>query len=169
MRRYGSAVLGWCKKWGLQNADANDVTQKVLLKLFDHMKGFQYDPAGSFRGWLKKVTYHTWAKYRESRQNMPVGSENIHAALESLEARDDLAVRIEQEYDRELLDLAMIQVAKRVESHTWEAFRLLAIEGKSGAEVAKALNIRVATAYVARSKVQRMIKEQMAALEKTEK
>jgi RNA polymerase sigma-70 factor (ECF subfamily) len=56
-----------------------------------------------------------------------------------------------------------------VENHTWEAFRLLAIEGKSGAEVAKTLNIRVATAYVARSKVQRMIKEQMAALEKTEK
>ena len=166
VRRYGPAVFAWCRQWGLQEADANDVTQTVLLKLVEHMKVFQYDPAGSFRGWLKTVTYHTWAKYRESRQHLPAGGANIHAALDTLEAREDLAVRLEQEYDHELLDLAMMRVAQRVESHTWEAFRLLALEGKSGAEVAKQLGMKVATAYVARSKVQKMIQEDMLSLER---
>ena len=36
------------------------------------------------------------------------------------------------------------------------------------AEVARRLNIKVATAYVARSKVQRMIREEMGALEKAQ-
>jgi RNA polymerase sigma-70 factor (ECF subfamily) len=82
-----------------------------------------------------------------------------------MDAREDLAGRLEQEYDRELLDLAMVRVSQRVADHTWEAFRLLAVECLSGAEVAQRLGIKVATAYVARSKVQRMIQDELLALD----
>jgi RNA polymerase sigma-70 factor (ECF subfamily) len=167
-RRYGPAVFQWCRQWGLQEADANDVTQTVLLKLIEHMKVFQYDPTRSFRAWLKTVSYHAWAKWREARQNLAVGTADIHAALQSLEAKEDLATRLEKEYDSELLALAMMRVSQRVEVHTWEMFRLLALEGLPGAEVARRLKLRVATAYVARSKVQRMIQEEMRTLEQAQ-
>jgi RNA polymerase sigma-70 factor (ECF subfamily) len=163
--RYGPAVFQWCRQWGLQEADANDVTQNVLLKLTEHMKVFQYDASKSFRAWLKTVSYHVWAKWRDARQNLAVGTEDIHAALQCLEAKEDLATRLEREYDGELLEMAMMRVSQRVESHTWEAFRLLALQGLPGAEVARRMNLRVATAYVARSKVQRMIQEEIRLLE----
>lgn len=163
--RYGPAVFQWCRQWGLQEADANDVTQTVLLKLIEHMKVFQYDPAKSFRAWLKTVSYHAWAKWRDARQNLAVGTEDIHGALQSLQAKDDLVARLEKEYDSELMEMAMMRVSQRVEAHTWEVFRLLAIQGLPGAEVARRLNLRVATAYVARSKVQRMIQDEIRSLE----
>ena len=31
--RYGPRILQWCRGWGLQESDAQDVTQDVLLKL----------------------------------------------------------------------------------------------------------------------------------------
>ncbi len=53
----------------------------------------------------------------------------------------------------------MREVETRVQPHTWQAFRLLAIEGRPGSEVAALLGMEISTAYyVARSKVQRMIR-----------
>ena len=54
VRRYGTRIHGWCRRWGLQEADAQDVCQDVLVKLVRAMRAFRYDPAQSFRGWLKR-------------------------------------------------------------------------------------------------------------------
>jgi len=59
----------------------------------------------------------------------------------------------------------MAEVKTRVRPHTWQAFELLALEHRSGADVAATLNIEVNTAYVARRKVQRMIREIIDRLE----
>jgi RNA polymerase sigma-70 factor (ECF subfamily) len=85
--------------------------------------------------------------------------------LESLEARDDLLARLDEQFDRELLEEATIRVRLRVEPHTWEAFRLTAIEGMSGAAVAEQLRLKVATVFKAKSKVQRMLREEISRLE----
>ena len=164
-RRYGPAIFQWCRQRGVQDADADDVTQTVLLKLVARMKEFQYDPGGSFRAWLKTVTIHALSKFALAQQKAGLGSGGETDLLASVEARTDLAAKLEQEYDRELMDLAMVRVAQRVQPHTWEAFRLLAIEGLSGVDVAARLNLRVATAYVARSKVQKMIQDEVRAMD----
>jgi DNA-directed RNA polymerase specialized sigma24 family protein len=43
-------------------------------------------------------------------------------------------------------------VRERVEPHTWEAFRLTAQEGRTGAEAAAALAMQVGTVFKAKSK-----------------
>ena len=47
---YGSRIRGWCRRWGLQEADSEDVTQDVLLRLAQKLAAFHYDPSRSFRG-----------------------------------------------------------------------------------------------------------------------
>ena len=167
VQRYGPKIYGWCRRWGLQESDAEDVTQDVLLKLAEKMRTFAYDSKGSFRAWLKTITHNAWHHYVETRGRAGVGSGStkVLETLRKAEAREDLLQRLDEEFDRELLDVAMARVRGWVQAHTWEAFRLMALEGRSGAEAAAQLGMKVATVFVARRKVQRRIQEEMRRLE----
>ena len=58
-----------------------------------------------------------------------------------------------------------MRVRLRVAPHTWEAFRLMALEGLPVAEVAAKVHMQVAMVYVAKSKVQKMLFEEIQKLE----
>ncbi len=166
----GRRIYAWCRAWGLQDADAEDVSQEVFLNLSVRMQVFRYDPKRSFRAWLKTLTHHAWQDYLE-RQRKPgqgSGSDSAMARLEAIEARDDLVRRMAEAFDEELYKEAAARVRLRVEPRTWDAFHLLAVEGRSGAEVASRLEMKVATVFVARSKVQRMLREEVRRLEPEE-
>ena len=55
----------------------------------------------------------------------------------------------------------MHEVQTLVEPHTWEAFRLTAQEGLSGAETAQRLSMTVTAVFKARSRVQQMLRERV--------
>jgi RNA polymerase sigma-70 factor (ECF subfamily) len=163
--RYGRKIYAWCRRWNLSEADAEDVTQNVLLKLTEKMQTFDYDPARSFRAWLKAVTRNAWSDYWSGRKAVAAGGSQALELLQTVEAREDLVQRLEDEFDRELLEEAMARVRVRVTPRTWEAFERTALQGQSGAEAAQALGMKVATVFVARSKVQKMLQEEMQKLE----
>lgn len=170
VRRYGAQILQWTRKWNLQDADAQDVTQTVLVKLADKMRSFAYDPARSFRAYLKTLTNYALIDFLESRKRpgAAAGGSIALDVLQTVEAREDLVRHLHGAFDQELLDEAMERVRARVEPHTWEAFRLTAIDGATGAEVAARLGIKVATVFKARSKVQRMLQEEVRNLDDPE-
>lgn len=167
VEHYGARIYSWCRRWNLQEADAQDVTQNVLLKLAQKMRDFEYDPARSFRAWLKTLTHHAWSDYVEARRRPGQGSgdSQVGMVLESVEAREDLLKRLEEEFDRELLEEAMACVQMRVAPQTWQAFRLTALEGLSGAEAAERIPMAVAQVFVAKRRVQKMIQEELARLD----
>src|SRR5438477_1170330 len=101
---YGRQIYKWCRYWQLQDADAEEVTQQVLVQLVSKMKEFVYDPSRSFRAWLKTVTHHAWRNLVDSRQHKLAsgGDSHVWKQLLAAPARDDLALRLEQEFDREL-------------------------------------------------------------------
>jgi RNA polymerase sigma-70 factor (ECF subfamily) len=168
--RYGRKIYAWCRQWNLQKADAEDLTQDVLLKLAEKMQTFIYDPAKSFRAWLKTVVRHAWSDSWSGRKAaVGAGGSQALELLQTVEARDDLVRRLEEEFDRELLDEAMARVRTRVLPRTWEAFERTALQGQSGAEVGQALGMKVATVFVARSKVQKMLQEEMQKLEEPDR
>src|SRR5262245_20361898 len=144
--RYGPKILGWCRRWRLQQADSQDVTQEVLLKLNRLMATFDYDPAGSFRAWLKTLAHHAWRDFvaQRRRADRGTGESELVALLKSPDAGEDLAADLEDEFHRELLDRAMARVRPRVASRTWDAFRLTALEGRSGSAAGAQLQMKVA-------------------------
>jgi RNA polymerase sigma-70 factor (ECF subfamily) len=168
--RYGPRIFAWCRHWHLQEADAQDVTQAVLVRLAEKMRSFDYDPSRSFRGWLKTLTRHAWDDLRRSHQRHAPGSgdSQVLEELHALQAREDLVAHLKDQFDQELLEEAMVRVRLRVQPHTWEAFCLTAQEGLSGAEAADRLGIKVATVFVARNKVQNMLRDEIRSLEGSE-
>jgi RNA polymerase sigma-70 factor (ECF subfamily) len=90
----------------------------------------------------------------------------VDRLLQTVAARDDLVAKLEEEFDRELLEQATLRVRLRVELHTWDAFRLVALEGHSGAEAAARLGMKVAAVFVAKGRVQKMLREEIDLLER---
>jgi RNA polymerase sigma-70 factor (ECF subfamily) len=166
VERYGRRIQGWCRQWGLQEADAQDVAQTVLVKLLRAMETFRYDPKQRFRAWLKTVTHHAWQDWVRSRKQIATGGDcSADDPLQSLAARDDLASWMEGAYEQELLDEALVRVRPRVQPQTWEAFRLTTYEGLSGAEVAGRLGMAITSVYKAKSNVQKMLEAEVNSLE----
>ena len=167
--RYGRKIYAWCRQWNLQEADAEDVTQTVLLKLAEKMQTFDYDRERSFRAWLKTVSRNAWSDFWSARKAVvAAGGSQAVELLHTVEAREDLVQRLNEEFDRELLDEAAARVRQRVTPRTWEAFERTAVQGQSGAEAAAALDMKVATVFVARSKVQKMLQEEIRKMDEPE-
>jgi RNA polymerase sigma-70 factor (ECF subfamily) len=167
VERYGRRLFAWCRYGGLQEADAEDVTQIVLVRLAERMRTFAYDPSRSFRGWLRTLTRHAWSDFVEARQRggRASGDGENDAALQMLPARDDLVARLEGQFDQEILEEATACVRLRVDPPTWQAFQLLAMDGLTGAEAARRLQRTVAAVFKAKSRVQSMLRDEIARLE----
>src|SRR5262245_24605984 len=135
VHRYGPLILNWCRHWRLQESDAQDVTQLVLARLVEKMRTFQYDSARSFRAYLKTLARYAWCDFVEACKRPGGGSGDSAEwrGLQAVEAGDDLVQRLDREFDQELLAEARGRVQQRVEAHTWEAFRLTAVDGLPGA------------------------------------
>jgi RNA polymerase sigma-70 factor (ECF subfamily) len=165
--RYGPKILHWCRRWRLQEADAEDVTQDVLLKLNARMASFAYDDGGSFRAWLKTLAHHAWRDLVDERRRAGVaaGESSIGTLLNSLEAGDGLVEELQEELQRELMDRALERVRPRVSSRAWQVFRLTALEGWSGAATAGHLHMKIAQVYLAKSRVTKRVREEVRMLE----
>jgi RNA polymerase sigma factor (sigma-70 family) len=161
---YGPKIEAWCRHWGLQEADVDDVTQTVLVKLATKMRSFVYQPSGSFRAWLKTLARHAWSDFVAERLRAG-GTVNSAAALEALPARDDLGARLADAFDLEVLEVATERVRQRVAENTWDAFRLTALDNLSAAEAAAQLGMPVANVFKAKSNVKKLLEEEIRRLE----
>jgi len=134
------------------------------------MQAFVYDPDKSFRAWLKTVARNAWSNFWSGRKAAAAaGGSQAVELLRTVEAREDLVRRLDDEFDRELLDEAAARVLQRVAPRTWQAFELTAVQGRSGAEAAAALGMKVATVFVVRSKVPKVLREEVQRLEGPER
>ncbi len=167
--RYEPLIQRWCHSWGLQDSDIRDVTQDVLLRLSRAMQKFEYDASRSFRAWLKTVTHHAWVDWARQQQKPGQGHGDTKTlmALQSVEAGSDFSLRLEAEYDAELMELAILRVRMKVKPRTWQAFQLTAMESRTGAEVAAELDMKVAHVYVAKSEVLKALRDEVMKLDPT--
>ena len=164
MHRYEPLVLQWCSRRGLAHSDARDVAQNVMLKMAQVMRNFEYDSSKSFRAWLKTITHRAWYDWQQKEQKQP-GRSSESGVLSSIEARDDLVERLQHEYDAEIMEFAVLRVRMRVSQPSWRAFELTAIQGMAGVEAAKVMNIDVARVYVDKSRITKMLAEEVGKLD----
>ncbi|MEM9367100.1 MAG: RNA polymerase sigma factor [Planctomycetota bacterium] len=158
---YGPRVYQWCARRGLSHDDAWDVTQNVLVKLSRHLKDFQYDASGSFRGWLHTVTSNVLRDYFRvlcRRQDVAEGGSAVLSRLESVSAQEELQSVLEEVFDFEVMQEAMRRVRKRVKPERWKAFELTALRGLNGSAAASEIGIPVATIYSSKSQIIQQVK-----------
>jgi RNA polymerase sigma-70 factor (ECF subfamily) len=155
VRIYAPLLYGYARRHGLQDADAADLTQEVLLVVSQAIRRLDYDPRrGSFRGWLLTVVRTRLCNFLDRRRIRPGPDSDATARLDAVAAPDaNPDAWWQEEYERQLFAWAAEQVRSSVEPNTWEAFRLTAVEGRPAVETASRLSLTVAAVYMAKSRI----------------
>ncbi len=165
--RYGSRIYDWCINRKLNSADAQDVSQEILLKLAGHMRAFEYDSKQSFRGWLRRLTENAIIDFfRAKKLDAAVGGSSL-MSLANEPARADLVGYLAEVFDLDVMEEAKSRVQKRVTEKRWLSWHLLTHTSMSGKEVAQQLDISVGTAYANKNQIQKLIKAEIELLDRT--
>ena len=160
---YGPIIYRFGRRHRLQDADAADLTQEVLRGVSGGVGRFDYDPRlGSFRGWLFTLARRKLADLlaRRRRQVQATGSDATQAHLEEQPERDSADVW-NQEHERQIFAWAAEQVRGQFTETTWRAFWATAVEDRDAAGVAAKLGLSIGAVYVAKSRVQARLREQV--------
>nr|WP_161501535.1 RNA polymerase sigma factor [Rhodopirellula sp. SM50] len=165
--RYGYRIYQWCLHRQLQNSDAEDVTQIVLLKLARRLGSFEYDSSQTFKGWLRRITENTLTDFFRERHDL-VGGDQVLERLSSVEARRELSDQLADAFDLELLDEAVRRVRQRVSPQRFEAWERLTHGGQKAIDVAAVCGMKIASVYTTRSQVQKLINAEVQAMEARE-
>lgn len=161
-------VYGFARKNGLQDSDAADIAQDVLMSVAQQMRQWEYDPErGSFRGWLFTIARNRLRNWQASpaRRINGSGGDDHH---EALQAKPDAApdeTDWDVDYARRVFYWAAELVQETVTPQTWHAFEATAVHGRSGPDVAEELGISVGAVYLARSRVMARLKERVQSVE----
>ena len=123
---------------------------------------FQYDPSrGRFRYFLKAIIRNQAFKLYHKRHE--------HVNIEEIPepASDDkFDASWEEEWRRHIFTQAMLELRNQVQSNTFAAFEMYAVQGRPVKEVADFLNMSVNSVYVAKNRCIESLKEIMENLER---
>ncbi len=168
MDLYRPLIIGWLNRQGVPAADLEDLSQDVLLSVVKQLPSFEHSGhRGAFRSWLRTIvcsrTIDYWRATGASTQ--ATGGSGATAALQQIADPDsDLNRQWDEEHDRYVLGCLLDLVEQEFEPATLRAFRRLALDGTSGAEVAEELGMSVAAVYVAKSRVVSRIRQEAEGL-----
>jgi RNA polymerase sigma factor (sigma-70 family) len=158
---YEPLLLRVMRQRGLQDADAHDVTQQVVLAVTQAVERWQPDGRdASFRRWLFSIARKQSLRFvqRGSPLRGParrgVGGTDMLKLLDSLpEPEHRTVVAFDDEYRNEVFHLAAEQVRGECRDSTWQAFWRTCVLKESVADVAGVLKMTAGNVYVARSRI----------------
>jgi len=165
---YRPVIFRTARARGMQDADAHDLAQTVLVAVADAINRWEkLNESTKFRHWLSKVTKNAILNaLTRHPKDRAVGGSDVRAILEETPSLDlDTEELIRHEYRRELYLRAAECVRRDVQPETWKAFELTAIEGRAIADVARTLGKPVGVVYTARSRVMLRLRDAVRAME----
>jgi RNA polymerase sigma-70 factor (ECF subfamily) len=168
---YQPVIYRLARHRGLQDADAQDLAQRVLMAVAAAIGRWEKsNESVRFRHWLRRVARNAIVNALSRQpQDRAAGGTSVQELL--LEQPDDdpqADAQIELEYRRELYLRAASIVRGDVEPETWRAFELTVIEDRSIDEAAVELDKPVGTIYAARSRIMRRLRKAVQELEQAE-
>lgn len=161
---------------GMQDADAQDLTQQVLIAVASSIGRWEKSgEATRFRHWLRRVTRNAIVNAVSRRPpDQATGTSSFQDLLIELpgsaESQHDAETDslIDLEYRRELYLRAAALVRTDVGPETWRAFEMTVIGGINIADAAQDLGKSIGTIYAARSRVMKRLRAAVTEIEEAQ-
>jgi RNA polymerase sigma-70 factor (ECF subfamily) len=163
-------VFAWCRRAGLQPADAADVGQEVFAAVARAIQGFRHDRKGdTFRGWLYVITRNKLRDRSIPPGGTGAGGSNAQRRLDEIRAEEvEQAIppsdAVAADEQKALYRRATEMVRSEFETRTWDAFWRAFVDGDAAADIASDLGVSVNSVYLAKSRILRRLREEFADL-----
>ena len=168
---YRPVVYRLARRRGLQDADAEDLAQQVLVSIARSIEAWRKrDESVRFRHWLRRVAKNAIINMlTRGPKERAAGSTSVQEFLNQ-QGDDDsrLARELELEYRREIFFRAAALVKSEIATDSWKVFELAVIEDIPIEQVAAALGKSVGAAYAARSRVMKRLRSYVEEMENHE-
>lgn len=168
-RLYEPVIYRMARRYGLQDADARDLTQEVLAAIHQAIPDWQPDPErGRFRTWLHAVVRNKTITAMRRMRPYHCGTGDT-AMIRRLEAEPVMAEELfedgsfEIEVRRSAFRNAADRVKQDVQDSTWEAFWQTSVLGRSIEDVARELKLSIGSVYAARSRILARLRREIEA------
>jgi RNA polymerase sigma-70 factor (ECF subfamily) len=163
---YGPLIYRHCRRRGLQDADAADLTQEVLFQVSRSIQTFEYRPEqGRFRDWLGTVTENKIRTFL-TRQAGAVQARGEAGQIDPLAsvAAGEQDTQWAEEFNRHILHLALTRIQPHFEEHVWRAFEGLWRDDHPPSQVARDLGQSIDWVYMVKARVLKRLQEQVQEL-----
>lgn len=159
---YQPLVYRLARRMGMQDADAGEATQEVMLHLAEVVGRWQPDRnRGTFRGWLHRVARNVMVRFLQKRSQQPLasGGSGYLALIQHMAAPSQESTMFDDEFRRQVFAWATQQVKGEFEPSTWRAFWDTFVLRQAVVEVADTLHLSKGAVYVARCRVLKRLRQ----------
>jgi RNA polymerase sigma-70 factor (ECF subfamily) len=168
---YWKLIYSVALKAGFNEDEAEEVVQETVIAVARNIREFKYDPAVcSFKTWLLRLIRSRMVdqlrkRHREEAVRVRLADDTIGtptlerlpdpASIEKLETSWD------DEWERNLVALALEKIRQRVNPTHYQMFDLYVFKEWPVAEISRKFHVSVAQVYLARHRVGRLIKQEV--------
>ncbi len=159
-RIYEPMVYQFGRRRGLQDADARELVQNVMIGVAKAVARWTPDGnRGRFRTWLYRIARNQWITLI-SKKKLDVPGGGTSNFLRLMEHAEDVSPdKLRSEYRRELFRIAAAKVRDSFQPKTWEAFWRTAVLEQSVEQAARELGMTAGAIYLARGRVTHRLQE----------
>jgi len=152
--RYSGIIRELAKFEGLDDAEADDICQQVMLQFFKQSKTFKFDPdIARFRTYFGKIIQSKIASYYRGNKEDPTDE------IEVEDEKRPTEKLFLNEWRKMILKEAERELKNRVAPETFQAYELYAVQNRPVEKVAAYLDCSVNQVYQAKKRCFAMMRE----------
>ncbi|MEM7456961.1 MAG: sigma-70 family RNA polymerase sigma factor [Planctomycetota bacterium] len=165
---YRPIIYRMARKRGLQDADAQDLAQQVLVSISQSIARWEKrDESVRFRHWLRRVARNAILNVLTRKpKDLAAGGTSVQQVLKGQpESEDQLSREIELERKREVFFHASGLLKQEVSNDAWQVFQLSIVDGQPAQDVAAIVGKTVGATYAIRGRLTRRLRALVEELE----
>lgn len=158
---YRPVILRMARRRRLQEADAQDICQKVLFAVSQTIPQWETRPDQPFRAWLVRIVRNAILNAVNRRpRDLASGLSEVELLLKEIPFADHRSsAELDTEICRQLFHRASETVRSEVTEITWRMFWETEVEGQAVETVAETYSKTVGAVYIARCRVIKRLRQ----------